>query len=232
MINKIFILFFLIFSFKIYSQTDVYDAYPPGQEAYVGGEIQLNKDLHKIMIEKKLEPCEDVKQIYTADLIVKSDSTIIMIKNQDSIYIKKNKCAYDLAKKTLPYIDKWVPAKHNGNNLNAIYRFDFIPDDIYYENTPAEFPNGIGEFRNKFMQNFNSQNIDGYLGKYSFDINFTVNEFGLIENIDVVSNRRDKKLVKMIESALKNVKEKWTPAKVHGVFVESKMRLPFIFHFE
>ena len=91
MINKIFILFFLIFSFKIYSQTDVYDAYPPGQEAYVGGEIQLNKDLHKIMIEKKLEPCEDVKQIYTADLIVKSDSTIIMIKNQDSIYIKKNK---------------------------------------------------------------------------------------------------------------------------------------------
>lgn len=187
------------------------------------------------MIDKKLQPCEDIKQNYKVDLIVKSDSTITLIKNSDTLYIKQNKCAYEMVKKALPYLENWIPARYKEQNLNAIYTFDFSPDDIFFENEEAEFPGGLNEFRNKFTDNLMSSisSIDNeYKGKYTFVINFTINEVGRTENIQVTSNDSNNNLLKNAENVMRKINDKWKPAKIHGVYVKYRMRIPFILNFE
>lgn len=221
----------LIISFKAFCQTTVYDKYPFGQEAYKGGFKQLNNELHQIIKDRNLKPCDDDKQIYKVELIVKSDSTITLIKNPDSLYIKRNKCAYEMLKKTLPYLENWIPAKFKGENLNAIYTFDFIPNAIYNDVVSAEFPGGLIAFQRKFTDNFDVPSLMRN-GSYKIELNFTKNTEGKIEDMQVFSDKYDAELEFRAKTALMSIKEKWKPGMINGVIVKSKMRLPITLNFE
>lgn len=221
----------LIISFKAFCQTTVYDKYPFGQEAYKGGIKQLNIELHQIIKDRKLKPCDDDKQVYKVELIVKSDSTITLIKNPDSLYIKRNKCAYEMAKEALPYLENWIPAKFKGENLNAIYTFDFIPNAVYNDLISPEFPGGLETFRSKFADNLNLPELSRN-GTYKIELNFTINTEGKIEDIQVFSDRYDAELEFKAKTALMSIKGKWKPGMINGVIVKSKMRLPITLNFE
>ena len=56
------IIIFLLFSNLFSAQ--VLDAYPEGQDFYKGGEEQFFKELNKVLIDSKLNPCENKKEVF------------------------------------------------------------------------------------------------------------------------------------------------------------------------
>jgi hypothetical protein len=235
---------FLVFSsqFLFSQETIIYDQYPPLQEAYVGREKLLYKEIHDILIENKFQKCEDSTQSYRVKLIVKQDSSILFVKNPDSVYVEKNKCAYQLSKKVLPYLKNWRPAEHNKEKLNAIYEFNFTPSDLfenYNENYMGffidrnipQFPGGINEFRKQFQNKFDPP----FLGiKYiTGEIVFSINNDGKIVDIKVVTTPYNPKYEKGLITAIQKISTKWIIPKGYDYLKKPyHFRLPISFTFD
>lgn len=92
------------------SQMVIYDGYPLGQDFYSGGRRNFYKELRQAMLDNGFQPCDSRKEIYTIPVLVKADGAINFVKDDDSVMISKNKCAFDLIRKSLPYLEKWTPA--------------------------------------------------------------------------------------------------------------------------
>lgn len=239
-LSILFLVFFCNFLFS--QETVIYDKYPFGQEAYIGGKKKLYYDLHKALIDNKLENCEDSKQNYRVKLIVKKDSSILFVKNPDSVYISKNKCAYELSKKALKYIHDWKPAEHKEGKLNAMYEFDFYPSDLfqdYDENyvgvhidkTIPQFPGGVGEFRQQFQKLYKMPDVD-FRGEIKCDTSFQIDKEGRLVNIFSKCNPKMPKVERNIIEALQKVKGRWTLPKEYLTKDELyRMRFPLNFHF-
>ena len=58
----LFILFLTFFKVSAQNEMIIYDNFPTDQYSYLGGEKEFYKDFHKILIEKKLRPCENKKE--------------------------------------------------------------------------------------------------------------------------------------------------------------------------
>ncbi|MGS0747816.1 hypothetical protein [Halpernia sp. GG3] len=131
----------------------------------------------------------------------------------------ENKCAYDLAKKVLPYLKNWKPAIYQNQKTAAIYEFDFIPNDLFenyeedYIGIPIQknqvrFPGGINEFRNKFSKEFNLSGLDSN-EKINCQIKLSVNGKGEMFDISANSTPHNSDFEKSLLSALKKIKTKW-----------------------
>ena len=84
--------------------------------------------------------------------------------------IQKNKCAFDLTKKILPYLEKWQPAKVDGKEVNAIAQFIIDPYFLFYR-MDSEVEEKFDIIVSRAVANLNILlelsipflNIDGYL---------------------------------------------------------------------
>jgi len=242
-IKTLSLLTILLFFQRLAAQeTVIYDAYPFGQEAYLGGKKQLYRDIHKALLENKIDKCKDSIQSYKVKLIVKQDASIVFVKNPDSIYINKNKCAYELSKNVLKYLKNWKAAEHKTGKLNAMYEFDFFPTDLFEEyeenyigvhldkNIP-QFPGGITEFRNQFQKIFSYPNSD-FKGLIKCEVYFMIGKDGLMTNLIVKSSPYNSDIEKSIINALQKMKKtKWILPKNYSSLKELyRARFPLSFN--
>ncbi|MDR2206245.1 MAG: hypothetical protein LBE36_08850 [Flavobacteriaceae bacterium] len=202
---RIFVVATLFFAKLFFAQeTIVYDAYPPGREAYVGGKKQLYKEIHDVLIEKEFQKCEDSTQSYKVNLIVKNDASILFIQNPDSVYVEKNKCAYELSKKILPHLKNWKPAEHKKKKLNAIYEFEFTPVDLfenYKENYTGKDQNRLlNELISKEKTNLTIE--EGYIKGVAI---FSVGAKGEIADIKVTTAPHNPEVEKEMISTIKKM---------------------------
>lgn len=243
MIKKIlFTISLLSFSLHVFGQTvhSQYFFYPKGQDSYEGGEKQFYKDFHQIVIDKKLKPCENKAEVYYLKVIVKEDGSVKYLKDDsNSEMALKNKCTYDLGLEVLRYMDKWKPAIIEGEKKSAVASFFIVPNDLFEnykegyipQSDAASFenmPGGISKFREEVVRRID---IDGFDWKNGFKlvVNFTVNTEGNIQDIKLEQSSGLKEFDKRIINGIKSIKKKWSPAKVGGVPVNYRFRLPINF---
>jgi protein TonB len=94
----------------------------------------------------------------------------------------------------------------------------------------AEFPGGINAFRSKVSNGFDSSAMDGDEGKVTTEVIFVVERDGSIT--DVKANGSNKGFNDEAIRTVKNIKNKWAPAKINGQSVRYRFRLPLTMQFE
>lgn len=214
--------------------------YPHGQEPYQGGDKEFYKDFHQILLDKKLEPCENKSELYLMKVIVNEEGSVKYLKDDtNSEMAEKNKCAYNLGLQVLKYMDKWRSLEIDGEKKQGVASYHIFPDALFenykegysLESEPAlleGLPGGINKFRSEVVKKIN---LDGFQWKQSFKmvVIFTVNAEGVIENVTLENSSGLPEFDKRIINGIKNVKKKWSPAKIHGVPVKYRFRLPLSF---
>ena len=61
----------------------IYENYPKGQSDYNGGNIQFYKELHQLILDKKIQPCENKNELYNVKFVVYPDATIKFVKEEN-----------------------------------------------------------------------------------------------------------------------------------------------------
>lgn len=243
MINKAIICFLITTITSTASAQVVHSSlqyYPHGQESYKGGDKEFYKDFHNILLDKKLEPCENKNELYLLKVIVNEDGSVKYLKDDsNSEMAENNKCAYNLGLQVLKYMDKWKPVEIDGEKKQGVTSYHIFPDALFenykegysLDSEPAlleGLPGGVNKFRSEVVKKIN---LDGFQWKQSFKMvaMFTVNAEGVIENVMLENSSGLPDFDKRIINGIKNVKKKWSPAKIHGVPVKYRFRLPLSF---
>lgn len=235
---KVYFIFLLNFSLSIFGQ-EIMNHYPAGQDAYEGGEVQFYKDFHQILIDKKLTPCENKNELFTLKLVVYEDATIKYVKSDLSPEaMVNNKCAFNLGRDVLKYMDKWKPAVFEGVKKPTITEFIVYPDalfDKYKEGYTAKnfaetatFPGGINAFRQEVAKNID---LNGFIWKEPFKlvVRFVVNGEGKLEDVELAESSGFAMFDERVLDGFKKVKKKWKPATIHREPVKYRFMLPLKF---
>jgi hypothetical protein len=85
MMKKILLLLYLDLYFctaKRKTAPAIYDKYPKGQSDYNGGNIQFYKELHQLIVDKKIQACESKTELYSVKFVVYPDATIKFVKER------------------------------------------------------------------------------------------------------------------------------------------------------
>ncbi|QQM25819.1 energy transducer TonB [Elizabethkingia sp. M8] len=232
------LLFILLGSISLAQEKEnkiIVQDYPKNQQFYIDGEVQFYKELHQVFIDKKLKPCDNKNELYTAWIVINPDASIVIPEEKDVEDINEIRCTYNLVRESFKYLNKWQPATIDGKNIVAGTFISIYPNalfDNYNEGydinnfmSNAYFNDGMGEFRESFVKNLNFKNLRiGNIKKVV--INFIVTDKGNIEDIHLEKSSGNKKFDTMIINSIKMINGNWTPAKMHGIPVNS---LPFIF---
>lgn len=240
--KKLLTIFLLTFPFlTILAQKPGMTDYPPGQDAYKGGNIQMFKDIQDYFIQNKLSGCENesMKEMYWVTLRIDEKAKPALVRKKNDIEnAEKNKCAYNLIVKALGSLKDWQPAKVDDKSITAYTDFPFIPSDFfdnYKENydtrnfisKPSFPPNGMLSFREEVKKNVDSSvDYDFYKVNGIFTVFFTIDTDGSTNVIDVepkVPNSEG--LIENIKYGFKKVKQKWIPATKKGVPVKVNSRI-------
>lgn len=235
-------IFLLCFSLRLFSQVAAseYYIYPKDQEAYIGGQVQFYKDFHQILIDKKLQPCVNKDEVYYMKVLVNEDASIKYVKDHTNKEMAaENKCAYDLGLQVVRYMDQWSPAVIEGGKKQAVAGFFIIPDALFDhykdgyipEAEPASFqniPDGINKFRDEVVKKID---LNGFKWDKGFKlvVVFVVNEEGKISEAQLEESSGMKEFDNRIINGIKNIRKKWAPAKVGGIPVSYRFRLPLSF---
>lgn len=218
----------------------ILDEFPKKQEFYNGGLTELYKDIHNISINKKLSACK-TKEIYQAKLLLTKEAKIKFITDFDSININKNKCAYDYTLNVLKELknsNKWIAAKVNDKNFDAIIRLFFVPNHIIenYEERytpykfyiPVTYAGGVDkmnkDIHDQFMSIFSDYHVNGKLF-----LDFVVDENGEIVNPIITPKIDNEMFNKDIVRSIRRTEGKWNPALLDGIPVKSRMSIPLNF---
>ena len=94
----------------------------------------------------------------------------------------------------------------------------------------AEFNGGINAFRNKVVQNFDTDSFNGTGDLMKTTVTFIVEKDGTISGIK--ANGENNKFNREAEITIKNIKGKWNPAKLNGQNVRSYFKFPISMQFE
>lgn len=232
---RILLLFLLIISNQLFAQVHVLESYPLGQDFYVGGLNGLEKEMVGIVKKEGLLPCENTDENYTVNILVYADASIKYIKDFDTIKIKKSKCAYDFSRKVIPHLKRWLPARIDGNPINAVTKISVQPFILYYsKDDPKDnkvisprYKRGTNDFAEdikRIMQDFIERNED----RKTF-LTFVVNEDGIMQNFGIEGSFTDAEKRRMIDR-FSRIKGKWEPATFNGIPRRVYMRQP-IFQF-
>ncbi|RQO40466.1 hypothetical protein DBR39_05840 [Chryseobacterium sp. KBW03] len=215
--------------------------YPDGQFPYKGGPTQMSSEMQDYFLKSGTKPC-DKNEIYYVTLKIDENGKPSLIKKKsDESAIERNKCAFNLAVKSLGSLKNWQPAEEQGEKVNAYFDFPFLPED-FFENyksdydiskiyQPAELPDGLRELRKEIHKKL-EDNIDpeSYNPKGKFIISFIIDTDGNISNVDVEPKiENSEKFFEDIKSIMKRIKVKWNPGKIKGIPIRSKFRMPFNF---
>lgn len=232
------ILLFFVRSSATFAQSDILDGYPTSQFFYEKGELSFLKDLQDAALENGLQPCKDKEEHYAPKFIVFPDRTIKFIKDQDSVNIAKNKCAYDFSKNVLKYLEKWNPVVIKQVAYPAIASYDINPSNIFEMKInadltpnfqPAEYRGGstafsigvqklIGPIFDKNHMTLNDQVIT---------IKFKISKIGTIESVKIaepVPFRIEDEILQAVQGL-----KKWKPASMNGVAVPQNVTLSLRF---
>ncbi|MEH7890170.1 energy transducer TonB [Elizabethkingia meningoseptica] len=228
------LLFFTLLRSLFFAQQktpDVYENYPKGQNDYNGGNVQFYKELHELIVDKKIQPCENKDELYLAKFIVYPDATIKLVEEK----IEEDKCAYNLIKELAIYLKGWKPAEVEGKKVSAVTKILIFPDALFdkYSNgydvlnymSPPNYKGGINKFRVDFMSNVSSR-ISSVSGGGKVLVAFDVNEKGEIENIRLDEKSGNTSFDDMIINSIRMIRGKWSPGMVHGVPVKNKFQFP------
>lgn len=217
--------------------------YPPGYDAYEGGDVQFYKDFHQILMDKNLKPCENKNEIYLIKVIVDENATIKYLRDDSNIEMAdKNKCTYNLGLEVLKDMHKWKTAVIDGEKKPRVTSFYIIPNSLFENYKEGYFPDninsmalfegnpsgGIMKFREEVVKKID---VSGFQWKNSFKliINFTVNEEGNISNVQLEESSGSKDFDNRIISGIKRIKKKWTPARIDGIPISYRFKLPLSF---
>ncbi|RBI89291.1 energy transducer TonB [Elizabethkingia miricola] len=216
----------------------IYDKYPKGQSDYNGGNIQFYKELHQLIVDKKIQPCESKTELYSVRFVVYPDATIKFVKEEYPENVEKNKCAFDLTRKLFKYLDGWKPAEVDGQKVAAITSMIIFPDALFdkytegydavkYFGPPAEFPGGIEAFRNKFSRNVNANGFK-WDQRVQLVMYFKVDENGNAIDFRMDPSSGNVAFDEMLIKSAKWIKGKWKPATLHGVNIKTGFRFPIV----
>lgn len=231
------ILFFFILGSGFFN-AQILERYPKDQEDYEGGNIQFYKDFHKILIEKKLKPCDDKNEMFSFKLVVYPDHTIKYVKEEDSEAIEKNKCTHDLSREVAKYLKGWKPAEVNGQKVASQTSFWIIPNELFGElpegYDPAndykmpEYEGGINNFRKQVAKTVDLSRFK-FKSTIRIQVKFIVNEDGEMRDIELEESSGLSEFDDMIIKSVAKIKNKWSPGSIHGKPVRSHFRLPITF---
>lgn len=228
---KIFTLVFFLFAAFCNAQ---FDGLPDRLIPYQDGTIQFYKDLNNILVNNNFKPCNNrPSEMFLARIEIdeKSNATIANYDKNQS-----NDCAKELFANAFTEINKrgkwkYIP-ESNGKTTVMFYPMD------YFENfkegytvksliESANFPNGIGEFRKMFIDNF-LKIQKNTKKKIEYKISFKIDKEGNIFNIRTNSKNPDLEIQKNIITALEQIKTKWNPEKFRGDPITSNFEMPFV----
>ncbi|MBW8361815.1 MAG: energy transducer TonB [Kaistella sp.] len=231
--------YFLLLSFfssYLFSQT-IYERFPDNQENYVGGDVQFYKDFHKVLIDKKIPPCENKNEIIFFKIVIYPDKKIKYVKDELGSY-EQNKCTFELTKEVAKYLTGWNPAIVDGEKVAAITNFWIHPHELFQElkddynpkndMVAATYEGGMPNFRKKVFQNIDLSRFT-FSGTFRLEVTFSVEPDGKIGNIKLVQSTGMKQFDEMVIEGISRIKNKWTPANIHGVPLRSFFRLPLQF---
>ncbi|WP_417428366.1 energy transducer TonB [Halpernia sp.] len=235
--KKIVALFFILISILSFSQ-DVLEKYPEEQKPYEGGEIQLFRDIHQIIIDKNLKPCDNKNEYYNLHILVYPDNSIKYVKDLNPENAIKNKCAFDLSREVAKYLHGWIPATVDNKKVIAQTGYYMIPSQLFanyndgyypfknFEN--ASYDGGMNQFRKKVFQNINLSRFT-FDGTFRLVVTFTIEADGKMSNVELAESSGLPEFDKMVISGIKGIRNKWTPAKSFDVPIASNFRLPLAF---
>lgn len=236
--------FVLLFSFfNAQEITEEHYVYPPGQYPYEGGEAQFYKDFHEIVTNKGLKPCDNKDEIYNLKVIITENGTVKYLRDDSNKEMAElNKCTYNLGLEVVSYMDKWKPIVIDGKKQQSIAHFFIIPNDLFEnykegyipEGQVANYkdlPGGINAFRKELVKRID---LRGYQWNKTFKmvVSFVVNKEGEMEDFKVLQSSGLTEFDQRVISGIKSIKGKkyrWTPAKINGIPVKYRFRLPLTF---
>lgn len=230
---------FLLLVISTFSNAQKLERFPADQYSYLGGPEAFYKDFQKILIAKKLKPCENKKELLLALIVVKDDESATLYES-DKLPNQPSTCAEDLTKEVLKEMNGWTAAKINGEVKTTIANYFIFPDaffDHYKEGyTPEKlmtlpsFDGGMNEFRKEVMKRADpSDFIVKGSGKVTVNVKFVVNAEGKMENITLEKSSGSKEYDDMIISSISSIKKKWTPGKIHDYPIRYRFKLPLSF---
>ncbi|KIA89298.1 energy transducer TonB [Kaistella jeonii] len=231
-----FSLFFSLISSFLFSQ-DIRQGYPPNQTSYIGGDTQFYKDFHEVLLDKKLQTCPNKDENISFLLVVYPDKTIKYVKPADAEF-EESKCTFELTKEVLKYLDGWNPAEFDGKKIAATTSFTIIPDELFGELKEgydpikdmelAMYEGGIENFRKKVSQSINLTNYN-FSGILRLEVTFVIERDGSMSTVQLAHSSGLKEFDTMILRTISRIKNKWTPAKIHGKPIRFRFRLPLAF---
>lgn len=218
------LLFSALFSM---GNAQILNEYPEGQDFYEGGIAALSNDVLQAIKTENLKPCNNKEEIYTISVLVNPDSKINLVKDFDTLNIRKNNCAFEFSKKLLSHLKKWQPAIVEGVPVKAVASFTVKPADLFYTKTSevrtaAEFPKGMHNFRMIVKDIFTKSLKHNKYGRT--ELTFVVGLAGNIEDVVLKGdyNERDRK---RLIYEITNIKERWKPETINGQPVKSRMKM-------
>ncbi|WP_027375928.1 energy transducer TonB [Kaistella palustris] len=226
---------FLICSSLLSAQKPAF--FPRDQYSYLGGEEGFYKDFQKVLLNKKLQPCENAQELVVANVVINENGSASHFFS-DNTSGDKNRCAALLADQVLPEMTGWIPAHIAGKAVTAKTSYIIFPH-AFFSNfkegysadkfiEPAKFKTGIRDFRREVMKRADPS---GFFVKGSAPVvsrvRFVLNEDGEMQNIELEKSSGLQAYDDMILSSVRAVKTKWTPQKIHGIAVKWRFVLPF-----
>lgn len=233
------IILFVCFTAIVHAQ--ILDKYPQGQTFYQGGIEKFYRDIHQVIIDKKLSPCENKDEIYFAKILVTKDNKVKFIKDFDSVSIAKNKCAYNLTLDVLKEINGFNAPEVKGYKISAITNFILFPNDLFENYKENYNPNnhlqepvyskGKQKFETDFHDNFMSL-FDDYHVNGDLILDFTINEEGNIVNPNISPKIDNTLFAREFVRTLSRLDKKWKPALYRGIPVKFQFSIPMSFTVE
>lgn len=229
--KKLFTFGLICFNMFAFCQNDV-AIFGLNDVYYLGGYNKLFSEMVEIAKSKNLQSCPS-SQTYNPSVLIEKDGAIKFVKDEDSLTIADNKCAYDFSKKVLPYLKNWKPLQIKGESHAAIARFPVNPFYVSHSNanpalnksTKAEFPKGINNFR-MYVGDIFSKELNKNKNR-TYYLTFTINEEGNIANVKIEVYPEEKiENEEFLRRQVLNIKEKWKPATFNGIPMATKMKLP------
>jgi hypothetical protein len=154
------------------------------------------------------------------------DGTFKALKYNSGMYIGEE--AYDNLIYVLNKKSETNPDQSSMNFPNNVSAND---STIYTDvEQTAEFPGGVNAFRNKVSATFDGSSMNGDESVVKTEVTFVVEKDGTLS--DVKATGINVNFNNEAARTIKSIINKWTPAKINGIPVRYRYRLPLTMNFE
>ncbi|MCT4327037.1 energy transducer TonB [Elizabethkingia anophelis] len=218
-----------------------YEQYTKGHDDYYGGNLQFYKDIHQIIVDKKLQPCENKNALYYQYILVYPDATIKLIDRENFEQIEQDKCVYDLTRELFKYLKGWKPAEKDGKKYTAQTAKIIFPDALFdkykdgYDSDKyiktAKFEYGLTYLYTSIQDRLSDIRKLGKMNnRGKAFVKLIISKNGDLEDIYLTeSSLENKKVEEEIVNNIKAIEGSWKPTTIHGIPIRSRLRIPVSF---